>query len=131
MNWTKEPPQIKASTMNEEVKTRLIRFIADMYEIENVEDLFLDTRRYPICPARQVCMFMMMEYGEENPAITGPYFNRDRTTAMHAFKTITTEYQKNKGFAAKLDIIIEKYNDLVDIVEKYNMLMDKPVSLPA
>jgi chromosomal replication initiation ATPase DnaA len=130
MNWTKEPPPIKTPIMSEDIKKPLIKFIADMYEIEHVEDLYLDTRKHPYCPARQVAMFMIMEYGEENAATVGPYFIKDRTTALHAHKTVTKEYQTNRGFAAKLDIIIDKYNSLVDIVEEYNKLTNKSVPLP-
>ena len=46
---------------------------------------------------------------EEPPAIVGPAFKVDRTSANHAFKTVTNEYRTNKKFNAKLDIIIEKF----------------------
>jgi len=131
MNWTKKASQIKTPIMNETVKKQLVQFIVDMYEIDSVEKLFLDTREQPICIARQICMFMIMEYGEESAATVGPYFDKDRTTAIHAYKVVTKEYQTNRGFAAKLDIIIEKYNNLADIVEKYNKLTKEYVPLPA
>ena len=109
MNWTQKPSLTKEKTMNEDVKTQLIRFIADMFEVEKIEDLSIKTRKQPICIARQVCMFMLMEYGEEHASIVGPAFKVDRTSANHAFKTVTNEYRTNKKFNAKLDIIIEKF----------------------
>ena len=88
--------------------TPLIDYVSNKFGIASWR-LFKNTRKREVCNARQVCMFMLKEYGEGKPSLIADYFGKDRVTVLHAVRVTTGHYQKEKDYRNLIDDVIDAW----------------------
>lgn len=84
--------------------------VADYFNISK-SYLIEDTRKRESCQPRQICMFFGSTLGRINDEKIGISFGKDRSTVIHAKKTIKNLIDTDKKFKRQIKEITLKYFD--------------------
>ena len=87
---------------------KIIEIVAEFYDLKE-KDMLAASRRKEIVKPRQVAMYLIREELKDSFPCIGRKFNgRDHTTAIHSYKKILNEINKNKKLEEEIDLIREK-----------------------
>ena len=89
----------------------ILKIVSDFYDVP-VDNLIKKNRRKEIVKPRQIAMYLMRtEIKSSFPSIGSWIGGRDHTTAMHAYKKISSEIENDKVIEQEIHLIIERlYN---------------------
>jgi len=84
---------------------KIIQAVAEFYDIED-KDLLSSSRKKEIVKPRQIAMYLLREELKSSyPFIGRKFGGRDHTTAIHSYKKITKELEKNEPLNEELGLI--------------------------
>lgn len=87
---------------------KIIKVVADFYEIPE-KDLLNKSRKKEIVKPRQVAMFLLREELKCSfPSIGERLGKKDHTTAIHAYKKISSDMKINQDFSEEMRLLKEK-----------------------
>ena len=91
---------------------KITKTVASYFEI-NISDILGESRKKELVVPRQIVMYLMREEAKASfPNIGQEMGGRDHTTAMHAYKKITKEINKNDKIKQDIVLIKQKlYNE--------------------
>lgn len=87
---------------------KIVQAVTNFYDLKEKE-VFEVTRKKEVVKPRQIVMFLLREeLNYSFPAIGRIFKGKDHTTAIHAFKKIREEINKNEDFAEEINLIKKK-----------------------
>jgi chromosomal replication initiator protein len=87
---------------------RVIQFVADFYDLKE-KDLLTASRKKEIVKPRQIAMFLLrQELKNSFPFIGRKFGGKDHTTAIHSYKKILGEIEKDKKLEEEIILIKEQ-----------------------
>jgi len=87
---------------------RIIQIVADFYDLKE-KDLLMASRKKEIVRPRQIAMFLLrQELKNSFPYIGRKFSGKDHTTAIHSFKKIQKELDKDKKLEEEIVLIKEQ-----------------------
>lgn len=87
---------------------RVIQVVADFYDLKE-KDILMASRKKEIVKPRQVAMFLLRkELKDSFPSIGRKFSGKDHTTAIHSYKKILLEIQKDKKLEEEITLIKEQ-----------------------
>ncbi|MEF3692281.1 MAG: chromosomal replication initiator protein DnaA [Candidatus Moraniibacteriota bacterium] len=90
-------------------KKDIISAILNFFEITK-DDLMSKSRKKKVALPRQITMFLFKRELKMSYPEIGEYFNRDHTTALHAFNKISQEIKSNSKINNDIEHIIKTLN---------------------
>jgi len=87
---------------------KIIEIVAEFYDLKD-KDLFTSSRKKEIVRPRQIAMYLLREELKSSFPFIGRKFNgKDHTTAIHSYKKIIKELEKDKKLEEEIGIIKER-----------------------
>lgn len=87
---------------------KIIQVVADFYDLKE-KDLLISSRKKEIVRPRQIAMYLLRtELKNSFPCIGRRFNGKDHTTAIHSYKKILNEIEKDKRFAEEIELIKER-----------------------
>ena len=87
---------------------KIIQAVANFYELKE-KDILSPSRKKEIVQPRQIAMYLLRkELKSSFPSIGRKFNGKDHTTAIHSFKKISKEIEKNKKLEEEINLIKEK-----------------------
>ncbi|MBI2038520.1 MAG: chromosomal replication initiator protein DnaA [Candidatus Nealsonbacteria bacterium] len=87
---------------------KIIQGVAEFYDLRD-KDLLLESRKKEIVGPRQVAMYLIREEMKGSfPFIGRKFGGKDHTTAIHAYRKIAKEMEKNEGLTEEISLIRQK-----------------------
>lgn len=87
---------------------KIIQVVADFYDLKE-KDLFTSSRKREIVRPRQIAMYLLREELKGSfPSIGRKFNGKDHTTAIHSYKKIMKELEKDKKLKEEIDLIRER-----------------------
>lgn len=90
-------------------KKDIISAVLSFFEISK-EDLMSKSRKKKVALPRQITMFLFKRDLKMSYPEIGEYFNRDHTTALHAFNKISQDIKSNTKINSDIEHIIKTLN---------------------
>jgi len=87
-------------------KKDIITSVIGFFELTK-EELMSKSRKKKVALPRQVAMFLFKRELKMSYPEIGEYFNRDHTTALHAYNKINKDIQNNSRLSSDLDYIMK------------------------
>lgn len=87
-------------------KKDIISSVLSFFEITK-EDLMSKSRKKKVALPRQITMFLFKKELKMSYPEIGEYFDRDHTTALHAFNKISSDLKNNSKTASDIDYIMK------------------------
>jgi len=90
---------------------KIIQGVAEFYDLKD-KDLLLESRKKEIVGPRQIAMYLIREEMKGSfPFIGRKFGGKDHTTAIHAYRKISKEVEKNEGLTEEISLIRQRiYN---------------------
>src|SRR3989344_1561524 len=90
---------------------KIIQGVAEFYDLKD-KDLLLESRKKEIVGPRQIAMYLdRKEMKGSFPFIGRKFGGKDHTTAIHAYRKISKEVEKNEGLTEEISLIRQRiYN---------------------
>jgi chromosomal replication initiator protein len=87
---------------------KIIRGVAEFYDLKD-KDLLLESRKKEIVGPRQIAMYLIREEMKGSfPFIGRKFGGKDHTTAIHAYRKISKEVEKNEGLTEEISLIRQR-----------------------
>ncbi|MBU2635325.1 chromosomal replication initiator protein DnaA [Patescibacteria group bacterium] len=87
---------------------RIIQMVAEFYDLKE-RDLLTSSRKKEIVRPRQIAMYLLREELKNSFPFIGRKFNgKDHTTAIHSYKKILNELEKDKKLEEEIGLIKER-----------------------
>lgn len=87
---------------------KIIQMVAEFYDLKE-KDLLTSSRKKEIVRPRQIAMYLLREELKNSFPFIGRRFNgKDHTTAIHSYKKILKELEKNKKLEEEIHLIKER-----------------------
>jgi len=87
---------------------KVIQIVADFYDLRE-KDLLTSSRKKEIVRPRQIAMFLLRQELKNSFPFIGRKFNgKDHTTAIHSYKKILKETEKDKKLEEEISLIKEQ-----------------------
>jgi len=87
---------------------KIIQVVADFYDLKE-KDLLTSSRKKEIVRPRQIAMYLLREELKNSFPFIGRKFNgKDHTTAIHSYKKISKEIERNKKLEEEINLIKEQ-----------------------
>ena len=87
---------------------KIIQTVAEFYDLKE-KDLLISSRKKEIVRPRQIAMYLLREELKNSfPSIGRKFNGKDHTTAIHSYKKIIKEIEKDKKLGEEIILIKEK-----------------------
>ena len=87
---------------------KIIQIVAEFYDLKD-KDLLTTSRKKEIVKPRQIAMYLLREELKNSFPFIGRRFNgKDHTTAIHSYKKIVRELEKDKKLEGEIELIKER-----------------------
>jgi len=87
---------------------KIIQVVAEFYDLKE-KDLLISSRKREIVRPRQIAMYLLREELKNSFPFIGRRFNgKDHTTAIHSYKKIQQEIEKDKKLKDEIGLIRER-----------------------
>ena len=87
---------------------KIIQIVAEFYDLKD-KDLLATSRKKEIVKPRQIAMYLLREELKSSFPFIGRRFNgKDHTTAIHSYKKIVRELEKDKKLEEEIGLIKER-----------------------
>ena len=87
---------------------KIIQGVAEFYDLKD-KDLLLASRKKEIVGPRQIAMYLIREEMKGSfPFIGRKFGGKDHTTAIHAYRKIAKEVEKNEGLTEEISLIRQR-----------------------
>ncbi len=87
---------------------KIIQMVAEFYDLKD-KDLLTSSRKKEIVRPRQIAMYLLREELKNSFPFIGRRFNgKDHTTAIHSYKKIAKEIEKNKKLEEEIELIKDR-----------------------
>ena len=87
---------------------KIIQIVAEFYDLKD-KDILAASRKKEIVKPRQIAMYLLRQELKNSFPFIGRKFNgKDHTTAIHSYKKIVKEIEKNKKLEEEINLIKER-----------------------
>lgn len=87
---------------------KIIQIVAEFYDLKD-KDILATSRKKEIVKPRQIAMYLLREELKSSFPFIGRRFNgKDHTTAIHSYKKIVRELEKDKKLEEEIELIKER-----------------------